>query len=187
MVAVEAGAIPPAREGEAAFAASGTCVVTQGKNNAWIGTGGRSSRVLHSVDRGQSWTVADTPIRQGGETTGIYGVCFTDTSRGVIVGGDYTKPQTPGANSAWTANGGETWQLSNPPPGGYRSSAARLPGTAAGLVAVGRAGADISGDGGRTWAPFGGNEGYFAVDASPDGTVIAVGAKGRAARLDIGG
>ena len=59
------------------------------------------------------------------------------------------------------------------------------------LIAVGRAGCDYSLDGGRTWQPFGEHNGddpeapgYYAVAASPDGSlVIAVGANGRAAVL----
>ena len=34
------GNMPPALPGEFSFAASGTCVATQGENNAWIATGG---------------------------------------------------------------------------------------------------------------------------------------------------
>src|SRR3989440_1652962 len=39
--------LPAAQVGEAAFAASGTCVATQGKSRAWIGTGGAAkARIL---------------------------------------------------------------------------------------------------------------------------------------------
>jgi len=47
--------LPPALPGESSFASSGTCVATQGRNNAWIVTGGASpSRVLATKDGGDS-------------------------------------------------------------------------------------------------------------------------------------
>ena len=53
------GGIPPARDGEGAFAASGTCLVVQGDRTAWFGTGG--GRVFRSTDGGRSWTVHQAP------------------------------------------------------------------------------------------------------------------------------
>ena len=48
---------------EAAFAASGTCLIVQGTSNVWIGTGGgERARVFRSTDRGRTWSVSDTPI-----------------------------------------------------------------------------------------------------------------------------
>jgi photosystem II stability/assembly factor-like uncharacterized protein len=180
---VPAGALPPALEGEAAFAASGTCIVTFGSHHAWISTGGRAARVLRSADGGRSWTAAETPIRQGGETTGIYSVAFRDEMHGVIVGGDYTEPERSGDNAAYTTDGGVSWTAATTPPGGYRSCVIDLPGRPDTLVAVGRTGCDYSEDGGRTWHPLGDGEGFYAVSAARDGTVIAVGSDGRAARL----
>ena len=78
---------------EAAFAASGTCVVSHGAQHAWIGTGGKSTRVLRSVDGGASWTASAAPMLSGKNTTGIYSVAFRDAQHGVVVGGDYTTPE----------------------------------------------------------------------------------------------
>src|SRR5437762_33035 len=60
--AIPAANMPAAIEGEGAFAASGTCLVTQGKKNVWFATGGAAARVFHSADRGRSWMVSETPI-----------------------------------------------------------------------------------------------------------------------------
>jgi photosystem II stability/assembly factor-like uncharacterized protein len=58
--------LPPAQAGEAAFAASGTCVATSGLRRAWIATGGAEhARVLATTDGGRSWTAHETPIAQG--------------------------------------------------------------------------------------------------------------------------
>src|SRR6266705_2838802 len=53
--------LPPAIEGEGAFAASGTCLVTEAAKNVWFVTGGSRARVFRSNDAGESWSVAVTP------------------------------------------------------------------------------------------------------------------------------
>ena len=141
------------------------------------------ARVLRSTDGGKTWDAHGTPMRQGEPTTGIYSVAFRDAKRGVIVGGDYTQPELAGANAAYTKDGGKTWTMSESPPGGYRSGVVFLPGRMNDLIAVGRAGCSYSTDGGVTWHPLGDGAGYYAVAASPDGEVFAVGSDGRAARL----
>ncbi len=45
--------MPAALPNEGAFAASGTCIATFGKNDVWFGTGGPAARVFHSSDRGK--------------------------------------------------------------------------------------------------------------------------------------
>ncbi|HEV8592840.1 MAG TPA: hypothetical protein VGQ55_12115, partial [Pyrinomonadaceae bacterium] len=57
--------MPAAKDGEAAFAASGTCLITQRKNNVLLVSGGMSARVFRSSDRGKTWSVANTPIVKG--------------------------------------------------------------------------------------------------------------------------
>src|SRR5579872_3882258 len=42
--------LPPALPQEGAFAASGTCIATAGKNRVWFVTGGPAARVFRSVD-----------------------------------------------------------------------------------------------------------------------------------------
>ena len=44
--------LPTAQPGEAAFAASGTCIATQGRNRAWIGTGGAQAKLCRHGRRG---------------------------------------------------------------------------------------------------------------------------------------
>jgi photosystem II stability/assembly factor-like uncharacterized protein len=107
-----ADSLPAALPKEGAFAASGTCLVTSGDRDAWFCTGGaRSARVFRSNDRGRHWTVSETPIVAGSESAGAFSIAFRDRDHGLIVGGDYRKPREPGANSAFTADGGRTWKL----------------------------------------------------------------------------
>ncbi|MBU0641465.1 MAG: oxidoreductase [Planctomycetes bacterium] len=176
--------IPPALPHEAGFAASGTCVVVHGDQEAWIGTGGPVARVFHSTDRGCTWTVATTPVLSGSSARGVFSLAFIDAQHGVAVGGDYQDPGWTVANAARTTDGGATWTLiGGAPPAGYRSAVARVPGVLpATLVAVGPSGSDYSTDGGQTWKRISAL-GFHAVDfAAPDGAGWAVGAAGRIAR-----
>jgi len=53
--------MPPALPGEASFAASGTCLATQGHANAWIATGGSAvARILATTDGGATWAIPST-------------------------------------------------------------------------------------------------------------------------------
>jgi photosystem II stability/assembly factor-like uncharacterized protein len=142
---------PPALPNEGAFAASGTNVAVWGADRVWIGTGAASrARVLHSRDRGRTWSVATTPLAAG-PSAGIFSVAFRDALHGIVVGGDYKKEGDAIDNAAVTNDGGATW---TPIKGlsGFRSAVAYVPGAVTpSLLAVGPSGADVSSDDGRSW------------------------------------
>jgi photosystem II stability/assembly factor-like uncharacterized protein len=179
--------LPPAHDGEAGFAASGTMVAVQGGTDAWIGTGGKTARVLRSTDQGSTWEAVETPMRQGGPSTGIFSITFWDPLNGVIVGGDYQDPDNQEANAARSIDGGRTWKsVEGSPPLGFRSAVAYVPHTDPPmLIAVGTSGMDISRDGGMTWTSLS-TEGYHTVALSPSGRVgWATGSEGRMAKIQI--
>jgi photosystem II stability/assembly factor-like uncharacterized protein len=148
---VAAENIPPAMAGEGGFAASGSCITVQGATNVWFGTGGAVARVFRSTDRGNTWSVAETPLASGVESAGVFSIAFKDAKNGVIAGGDYRKPQGSEANLALTADGGKTWKLiEGARPAGYRSCVAYSHDRSA-LIAVGTSGSDLSTDGGKSW------------------------------------
>jgi photosystem II stability/assembly factor-like uncharacterized protein len=166
--------MPEALPGEGAFAASGTCLVVQGEKDAWFGTG--AGRVFRSTDRGRTWTVTNTPIISGPESAGIFSIAFRDATRGVIVGGDYRKPDDVGATAARTSDGGKTWTLlAKRLP--YRSAVAWAKDR---WVAVGTSGSHVSLDNGATWKPLD-RENYNSIGFTPTGEGWAVGPKGRVA------
>ena len=147
---VPADRLPPALDSEGAFAASGTNVAVSGTSHAWFGTGAAArARVLHTPDRGRTWTIAETPLRAG-QTSGIYSIAFRDEMNGLVVGGDYSKEAEAIDNAAVTKDGGKTWTLVTGLTG-FRSVVAYVPGQRTALLAVGPQGADISADDGRTW------------------------------------
>lgn len=103
--------IPPAKDGEAQFAASGTCISLVGKNLGWIGTGGKISRVLKTTDSGKTWLPYQSPILQGESATGIFSIHFQNKIDGIIVGGDYLKENKTDSTAAISENGGISWNL----------------------------------------------------------------------------
>jgi photosystem II stability/assembly factor-like uncharacterized protein len=172
---------PPAMPEEGAFAASGTCLVTMGKREAWFATGGPGgARVIHSRDRGATWTIAMTPIRNDAAAAGIFSLAFSDSRHGVAVGGDYSKPENAERNVAVTSDGGRTWtEPAGQNPKGFRSAVAFLPGRKV-WIAVGTSGSDISSDDGRSWKPFD-NGAYNAISFVSGKAGWAVGPGGRVA------
>lgn len=171
-------ALPPMEPNEAAFAASGTSLVVQGKRNVWIASGGGPyGRVFRSTDRGKTWAVSSTPLK-GGEASGVFGLHFFSDKNGMAVGGNYKQEQQAGANAAITRDGGQTWQLVTPTdPPGLKEAVALLPGDR--LLAAGPSGTSLSADQGQTWQRL--DTERFHAMACIKGTCYAVGEKGRVA------
>jgi photosystem II stability/assembly factor-like uncharacterized protein len=125
--------LPPAIEGEGAFAASNSCIavlpaqgdsVAGSDSNLWFATGGKAARVFHSADRGKTWQVSETPIAHGPDSAGIFSIAFRDATHGILAGGDYKHPDEDGPNLASTNDGGKTWTLSAIHPQAYFSDVA---------------------------------------------------------------
>ena len=92
--------LPAAQAGEAAFAASGTCIAAQGGKRAWIATGGApKARVLATTDGGDSWQAFDTPITQGTPFSGGISIAFRDPHHGILAGGDLVAAPSPPTTS----------------------------------------------------------------------------------------
>ncbi|MET9621583.1 oxidoreductase [Streptomyces sp. NPDC006464] len=175
--------MPAAQAGEAGFAASGQCLVSSGPRDVWLATGGgATARVLHSADRGLTWTAAESTIPAGDPARGVFALAFRDRAHGLAVGGDYRKDQPSPQAAAVTGNAGRTWRQAATPPPAYRSGVAWLPHTKSAALAVGPTGTDLTTDGGRTWRTVDTGS-YDTVDCTRDGACWASGEKGRIARL----
>ena len=156
--------MPPALPGEASFAASGTCVATQGGKNAWIATGGSTiARILSTRDGGDTWNAYNTPLVSS-PSAGAFTVAFHDPWHGIVGGGDLDPGDPNNARTATSGDGGQTWKLTNAPP---------VTGAIFCLSYVGRAGGDRDEDGGQAvvitanaggaaWTPDEGNT-WFAL------------------------
>ena len=97
-----------------------------------------------------------------------------DELEGVIVGGNYEKPNEVKETLAFTSDSGETWKLGSGLTG-YRSGVAFVDKKT--IVAVGTNGSDLSTDGGKTWKKIGSEE-MNSVVAYGKKSIWAVGPKG---------
>ncbi len=174
--------MPPALPGEASFAASGTCVATQGGQNAWIATGGSTiARVLTTRDGGDTWNAYDTPLVSS-PSAGGFTVAFRNPWNGIVGGGDLDPNDPNNARTATSSDGGVTWALTNPPPVtgaifglAYAQGAGNDGGQNGGaqgsrnvVITANTGGAAWTPDEGNTWFTLPGVNGYWAVAfASP--------------------
>lgn len=144
------GGLPAMLPNEAAFAASNSSILVQGKKQVWIASGGSGrARIFHSIDRGLTWRVIDTPIVSGA-SAGIFGLRFWDAHHGIAVGGDHQHVEEPSDNVILTRDGGRTWHTSAPTePPGLKEAIVVLPHGA--LLAVGPSGTSLSHDQAQSW------------------------------------
>jgi photosystem II stability/assembly factor-like uncharacterized protein len=180
--------MPPALPGEASFAASGTCVATQGESNAWIATGGSTiARILSTRDGGDTWNAYNTPLVSS-PSAGAFSVDFRDPWHGIVGGGDLDPSDPNNARTATSNDGGQTWKLTNAPPvtgaiyglsyvrtignggdrEGQRQGQEGDDGGNAVVITANAGGAAWTPDEGHTWFTLPGVTGYWAVAfASP--------------------
>lgn len=172
---------PQALEGQGGFAASGTCLRTQGDQNVYIGLGGDEASLFYSQDQGASWQKASTPLDHG-PSAGIFSIQFRDELNGMMVGGDYNGDSlTTKNNAAYTQDGGKTWTkvMDGMEPNGYRSCIDFFEEF---VLVVGRGSSDFYREGEEAYTPMEGR--YYAVSTAKDGkAVYASGPGGAVARL----
>ncbi len=88
--------------------------------------GAARARVLHSADRGRTWTATDAPIPAGDPARGVFALAFRDRHHGLAVGGDFS-PGLPSPDAAArTTDGGRGWR---PPRDPRRPTAPASPGS----------------------------------------------------------
>ena len=188
------GNMPPALPGEGSFAASGTCVATQGGQNAWVATGASSvARILVTRDGGDTWNAYDTPLVTG-PSAGAFTVAFRNPWNGIVGGGDLDPSDPNSAGTAISSDGGVTWTLTNPPP---------VTGAIFGLSYVGRNGNGGGNDGravvitaneggaawtpdeGTTWNTLPGVSGFWSVAFASPKAGWLVGTGGRILKISF--
>jgi len=151
---------PLMKEGEYAFAASGTSLCLEGSDNLWLATGGSQSRVLRSQDDGQTWASATIELGGAAPSSGAFSIHFRDALHGIAVGGDYENPDRSDTVIARSDDGGVTWTtLTDSGVRGYRSCVDWAEGA---WRVTGPTGSEISFDDGRTFHPLDA-KGFHAV------------------------
>ena len=164
--------LPERIEGEGAFAASNTNIKII-RDETWVAT---TKRILYSGDKGQTWTSYKTPIKTDETTSGIYSIDFYDENLGVVIGGDYTQPESNNSNKALTKDGGKTWQLiADGDEPEYKSCIQFVPNSEGmGIVALGFTGISYSSDMGATWKKLS-EESFFTLRFQNDSIAYAAG------------
>jgi len=76
--------LPEAADGEAAFAASGTCLIIYGKTHTFLVSGGKDAHVFRSADKGKTWSPAPAPIVSGTSGSGIFSIAMWDAKTGAV-------------------------------------------------------------------------------------------------------
>jgi hypothetical protein len=121
-----------------------------------------------------------------GATAGGFSLASAEGGKGVVVGGDYSKPNEASYTAAYSINSSFLrWNRAETPPHGYRSSVAYDP-TQKLWITVGPNGTDISTDDGKNWQPLK-PSGYDPLDADKNWNALSlpfvVGPHGRIGRL----
>ena len=171
--------MPLALEGEAAFAASGTCAVS-GRNGrlAFVTGAATRARSFVSYDYGQHFIVADLPIPATTTSQGAFSILWLDDQTLMAVGGDYKQTTLAGINAAISRDAGKTWQTYAHAPQGFLSGVAMIESR---IAVTGLAGSVIGelDHKMKTIAPLPLNA--IAVGGK---TLFAAGPKGRLVKLD---
>ncbi len=91
-------------------------------NRLFLVSGGAKSSVYRAMllESDGSFSRSDTPLVSGSNGSGIFSIAMLDHNNGVIVGGNYEKPNEAKDNLAFTTDGGKTWKLGTGL-SGYRS------------------------------------------------------------------
>lgn len=171
---------PAGEKGEYGFAASGTGIQFSNDGRIMIATGGAKARVFQSKG-GKRWGHADSGLRHGNESSGIFSLSVRG-NRAVVIGGDYLKPDESKNNAAWSTDGGKSFTLSEslvPHKACVRFIDDQR------VLAVGRTGVMTSFDAGKTWKTISTESFYtFVIDADAEYVHMA-GADGRTGRLKV--
>ncbi len=145
---------PNALPGEAAFAASGTCLRVDSTNQIDIVTGGRRSRHLILIDdkiAPDKWVEIDLKLLHGKASQGAFSIANGDGT--VVVGGDYQKDRLSNSVAEYwypiDEHSGAT-SLAKTPPAGFQSCVEYITGKT--FLSTGTPGSNITTDGGKTWA-----------------------------------
>lgn len=168
--------LPILENGEAAFAASNTNIISKG-NFIWIASGGKKSKIYRNKLNLCNWKVFETPFIQGASSQGIYSIDFYDTKFGIAVGGDYTKQAENINNIATTHDGGATWQIeASGKNGGYKTCVKFRPGSKGKeIIAVGDQNIEFSNDYGKTWTTISEEKNLYTCEWVNENTLVFAG------------
>ncbi|RAJ06813.1 photosystem II stability/assembly factor-like uncharacterized protein [Chitinophaga skermanii] len=171
------------QEGEAYFAASGTCLrAIPGSSSYYIVSGGKASH-LYKIKGASLYSKSALPIIHGESSQGPFSTAFLNEKTGVIIGGDYMKDTLSTKNCFLTNDGGLTWTAPTQSPFGYKSAVEYVNNKT--LVATGTSGTDVSFDGGRNWKNISRERFNCVRKAKKGNNIYLAGDRGKIAILSL--
>jgi photosystem II stability/assembly factor-like uncharacterized protein len=171
--------LPDALAGEAAFAASGTCLKINEKGLIYFVTGGSISRYLELNTLNTNWNVYTLPLTHGLASNGAFSV----SSNGLLIaGGNYSKNTKTDSTICYrTSKHGFRVISQNSP--GYQSSIEHVKGKT--YLSTGTSGTSISLDKGHTWKLIDTNSYNVCSKAKQGNMMLLAGDKGRIGILKL--
>jgi photosystem II stability/assembly factor-like uncharacterized protein len=173
---------PSAFPGEAAFAASGTCLRADGLIT--IVTGGARSRILISPDDKKTWIESELPLTNGKQSRGAFSVAYGKKET-IIVGGDYEK-NTKTDSVVYIQQEANSVNKQNIPaigPSGFQSCVEYINDNT--FLSTGTPGSNITMDGGKTWAKIDGTSYNVCRKAKHGKLVLLAGDNGKIGILKL--
>ena len=167
-----------ALKGGYGYSASGNNIVYTDKTFFFV-TGGQHSRLISTRDMGKTWTSSTIPFEPG-ESSGAYALSMKNKNNGVVVGGDYQKPDSKKSNCFITSDGGKTWKIPVNPPNGYQSCVIEYKGV---YYSCGPNGIDYSKDNGMNWTTL--TKGKFYTMVAHKKKLFVSADQGRMSKYDI--
>ncbi len=178
--------LPPAIPGEAAFAASGTCLrIIKERGNPVIVTGGSTARVLAGVKSKsliKKWLIENLPVMQGQASRGAFSVAHEGNNM-VIVGGDYQQNKKTDSTTCYynAKSKSNHYETAGSIPSGYQSCVAYLDN--AKFLSTGTSGSNITTNGGKTWKQIDTVSFNVCQKAKRGTLVLLAGDKGKIAKF----
>ena len=144
---------PDALIGEAAFAASGTCLRVN-NNEINIVTGGTNARLI-SYSPGKSWQYVSVAILHGKPSEGTFSFAM-GKNNGILVGGDYSNDKRSDSTAVvQQVHPNILFTVASKGPSGYQSCVEFIKDNI--FLSTGTPGSNITTDGGKTWTKIDGN------------------------------
>ena len=139
---------PDALAGEAAFAASGTCLRVIDKL-ILIASGGNAARLLSYSQKNDQWDYTNLPIVHGKQSQGAFSLAI-GKNEGILIGGDYMHDKkSDSVTCLHTVPFNDKFDLARVGPAGFQSCVEFINGRS--FVSTGTSGSNITVDGGNTW------------------------------------
>ena len=172
--------LPVAEDGEAAFAASGTCLRMDKEGSVDFVTGGKISRHIIGGPKYKEWFYDYLPIPQGKESQGAFSL-----DGFLFVGGDYVKTKEVDGTAVYynPLNSFENGYESTRIPSGYQSCVENVNDKT--FLSTGTTGSNITYDNGRTWQQIDTSSFNVCRKAKNGKLVLLAGDKGKIGILTL--